>query len=298
MKLISITRFSYFISLTLHLSVLIYFVYLSYEPRSINRTFQTSVFFEQSAVESKAVRSSQKSSASKRPAKASPSKKLNLVPGIKKKKMIVPEAVPFQAPSLKKYITPPKSALLQSEETSGFLRSNKRTQKPVLPTIPSVEPPDIQQQSDASGTVTSDSEKPSSGKETSESNKPFIPDPSSIKSDLNKTTPSRSKVTAIWQKKSDLLVYRNSLARLVTANWIVPHTSIKEFQILIAAQIGPRGNIISIQPIKGSGLAILDAAAERAIRVSTPFPEFPKSFKKDRQSYRAVFRFTPDKVAN
>ncbi len=298
MKLISITRFSYFISLTLHLSVLIYFVYISYEPRSYNRSFQTSVVFEQSAIKNMAARSSQKSSDSKPPSESSLSKKLNLVPGIKKKKTIVPEAEPFQAPSLKKYITTPKSALLQSEEAPGFLRSNKRTERPVLPTIPTVKPPDIQQQSAPSSTVTSGSEKTGSRNRTSESNKPFTPDPSSVKSGLNKTSSSRDKVAAIWQKKSDLLVYRKSLARLVTANWFVPHTSIKEFQIMIAAHIDPRGNIISIQTIKSSGLAILDAAAERAIHVSTPFPEFPKSFKKDIQSYRAVFRFTPDKVAN
>jgi hypothetical protein len=298
MKQISITRFSYLISLTLHLSVLVYFVYLSFEPKSYNRSYQTSVFFESSAVLSKSDKSSQKSTASKPFAAVSPSNKLNLVPGINKKTTVVPETEPFQAPSLKKYITPPKTAVFQTDEPAGFLRSNKRTERPVLPTIPAIEPPDIQQTTAPSSTTPAGSEKAGSRGGASKSNQPYLPDPSSIKSDVNKTASSRSKVSAIWQKKTDLLVYRNSLAKLVTANWIVPHTSIKKFQILIAAHINPQGNVISILPIKQSGLAILDAAAERAIRVSTPFPEFPKSFKKDLRSYRAVFRFTPDKVAN
>ena len=211
---------------------------------------------------------------------------------------MVPETEPFQAPSLKKYITPPKATVSKTDEQDGFLRSNKRTERSVLPTIPAIEPPDIHQPADPAITTSSVSEKTGSGSGASESNQPYLPDSSAIESDVNKTGSSRSKVAAIWQKKSDLLVYRNSLAKLVTANWIVPHTSVKKFQILIAAHIGPRGNLISIQPIKGTGLAILDAAAERAIRVSTPFPEFPKSFKKELQSYRAIFRFTPDKVAN
>jgi|GEM_PF-2053389 len=326
MKLISFSRCSYLISLILHLSVLISFVYISYKPKSHIRSFQTSVFFESSAINKKRVRAQQrpsilkptlkgslskpilkgslskptlKGSLSKPTLKGSLSKKLNLDPGIKKKSTIFPKTESFRTPSLKKrYITPPKPAPFQMEEPTGFLRKNKRTGKPVLPIIAAEEPPENQQQSKPSSAVQSGSEKSGSKSQTLESEKPFIPDPSSIETDSHDTTSSKSRGSSVWQKKSDLMVYRNSLAKLVTANWIVPPTSVKEFQILIAAYIGPRGNLISIQPIKRSGLAILDAAAERAIRVSTPFPEFPKSFQKDLTAYRAVFRFTPDKVAN
>ncbi|MCP4751664.1 MAG: hypothetical protein GY866_12275 [Proteobacteria bacterium] len=114
---------------------------------------------------------------------------------------------------------------------------------------------------------------------------------------IRRPTGKRTDLMSTWRKKNDLITYRSILAKLITANWVVPPVSIKSFQILMEASIDARGNITEITLVKSSGLAILDAAAERAIRVSTPFPEFPQSFDPEMEVFHAVFRFTPDKVA-
>ncbi len=113
-----------------------------------------------------------------------------------------------------------------------------------------------------------------------------------------KDTHNRNNVSAIWRKRSELVEYRNILDRLITANWRVPPVSMNAFQILIEATIDRRGNIIKIKVRRSSGLAILDSAAERAIRVSTPFPVFPKSFDAKMKEFRAILRFTPEKVTH
>jgi periplasmic protein TonB len=110
------------------------------------------------------------------------------------------------------------------------------------------------------------------------------------------TTSKKPAALQVWQKKKDVQSYRSILGKLVTANWTVPPVSVKKFQIVIEATIDKNGNLVSIQLLEGSGLAILDAAAERAIRVSTPFPGFPASIEQDNSDFTAVFRFTPDQV--
>ena len=106
----------------------------------------------------------------------------------------------------------------------------------------------------------------------------------------------RSKAMRVWQKKNETQSYRRILRQLVTANWKVPTTKIKEFQIMIEAAIDLNGNLVQADIRKSSGLAILDAAAERAIRVSTPFPKIPKILQDETNQYKVVFRFTPDAV--
>lgn len=298
MKLISYSNISYVISLALHFLVFAIIIYISNQPRAPIRSFQTSIHFESDLSRKRSNSRPQKPIISKATRKSSPSKKLSLVPKIKRKNIVVPKMDPTQTPSLKKYITPPKSAPVQNVETSGYLRSNKRTKKPTLPIAPAEVPTTEKQQPGISSPVQSGIEKSSSAPQREIRKNPDIPPPSSIENDSKQAATVKGLAPSVWQKKTDLLVYRKSLAKLVTANWVVPLTSVKDFQILIEVHIGPRGNIIDIRPIKRSGLAILDAAAERAIRVSTPFPEFPKSFKENRKLYRAVFRFTPDKVAN
>ncbi|MDH5561932.1 MAG: TonB C-terminal domain-containing protein [Deltaproteobacteria bacterium] len=108
----------------------------------------------------------------------------------------------------------------------------------------------------------------------------------------------KSKGTAgLWMTKRDLLIYRTTLGKIVSSNWVLPPISRKKFQIVMEVLIDPKGEILEINKKKSSGLAILDAAAERAIRGSTPFPSFPSSFG-DQKQFRAIFRFTPDQVLN
>lgn len=99
-----------------------------------------------------------------------------------------------------------------------------------------------------------------------------------------------------WKAKREQKAYRSSLAKIVSANWMIPLVSPKEFEILVETIIDRRGNMVRMKVIRSSGLAVLDSAAERAVRVSVPFPEFPESFGRSKRSFRAVFRFTPDKV--
>ena len=106
----------------------------------------------------------------------------------------------------------------------------------------------------------------------------------------------KSAALQVWQKKNNVQAYRSVLRKLVTANWTVPPVSVKTFQIVIEASIDKDGNLLNINLLESSGLAILDAAAERAIRVSTPFPGIPVSIAQESDVFKAVFRFTPDQV--
>lgn len=299
MKLISLTKLSYLASLGIHLAIVALFLVIVYEPRPPIRSFQTSVFFENTSSNQLTKHPRNNQSSYKNPLQNIPlSRKHKRIPSIRKRKSILTAPLQQQKPSLRKYITPTKQKSLQEDNQAGYLRANRRTEKPVLPLLakkPTLEEglqPSIDD-ADLSGSPTGEEK----GNSTS-AEEPYIPPPSFSESQKRDHGKSQGKVASIWQKKSELTIYRKSLAQLVTANWIVPQTSVKSFQILIEAFIGPGGNLISIRPIKSSGLAVLDAAAERAIRVSTPFPEFPDSFDKNRKSYRAVFRFTPDQVAN
>jgi TonB family protein len=296
MKLISFSNIPYLISLALHMAVLMAFIAASYAPTAARRSFQASVHFETPPDQKSTNRSSERVT--------SPRKTINGVPLtktrqlIQRKKLTIPEPKLFKSPSLKKYITTPGSKPLQNTEQSGYLRANRRTKKSVAPLTPVARPPNNQPQGNISDQDLSGSPVPGKNDRNKQMTVPKTPSPIYDEEASAGETKSKGKGSFIWQKKSELLIYRNSLAKLVTANWIVPQTSVKQFKILIEAHIDRQGNLVSITLIKGSGFAVLDAAAERAIRVSTPFPEFPKSFNESQASYPAVFRFTPDRVAN
>jgi hypothetical protein len=113
----------------------------------------------------------------------------------------------------------------------------------------------------------------------------------------DQTTDDAGQLTAarrIWEKKKKDTSYKQTLKKLVTANWTVPIYNKKDFVILIEAIIDANGNLVKLELSQGSGLPIIDAAAEKAIRVSTPFPKLPKILQEDKPEFKAVFRFTPD----
>lgn len=299
MKLISLSKLPYFISITAHLLALVAFGWVALGPRQPARTFQAAVYFEEEKDQRPTISRRQK----RRTSETLP--KLPLVRNQSKsgssaeRPSISSESTSLPTPSLKKYITKPKAKPFHPDDSHGYLRANKRTEKPALPLISN-------NRLKKSKTRQSGSQKPGSVNNTEGQSRkepaivdaPLVPGPDFNDRALSDQTGPSSQVAKIWQKKSELMVYRNTLARLVTANWVVPPTSVKGFQIIIEAHIGPRGNVINLKPLKSSGLAVLDAAAERAIRVSAPFPEFPDTFDKNQTVYRAVFRFTPEKVAN
>lgn len=272
------------------------FIAISYAPTSARHSFQASVHFETPPDQKSTNRSSERVTSPRKTVNGVPLTKTRQL--IKRKKLTIPEPKLFKAPSLKKYITTPGSRPLQTADQSGYLRANRRTKKSAAPPTPVARPPDNQPQSNILDQDLSGSPVPGKNDRNKQTIAPKTPAPFYDEAAPTGETKSKGKGSFIWQKKSELLVYRNSLAKLVTANWIVPQTSVKQFKILIEAHIDRQGNLVSIALIKGSGFAVLDAAAEKAIRVSTPFPEFPKSFSESQASYRAVFRFTPDRVAN
>lgn len=301
MKLISYFQLPYITSVALHLSVFVIFVYVSHQPRPSIHSFQTSILFESDFDNNQPINSTHKPTALKNTPLGFSQKKLNLVPKVTRTDIVVPTTKSINTPNLKKYITPPNPVLNKKAAQSGFLRSNSRTKKPALSEAPTNPPSSERQPSGLSSGDQAGSESFASKAKNVELKKPYVPPPSSIPNTPNRTMTAKLSASSIWQRKSDLLVYRNTLAKIVYNNFRAPFKapkSLKKYLIKVEVQIGPRGNLIAIRPIKLSGLAILDAAAERAIRVSTPFPEFPDSFDKNLKFYRAVFRFTPDKVAN
>ncbi|PCI27780.1 MAG: hypothetical protein COB67_07775 [SAR324 cluster bacterium] len=113
-----------------------------------------------------------------------------------------------------------------------------------------------------------------------------------------KTGGSLKQFAKNWKTKNERSAYRGVLSRLVSANWVLPPVAKKDFQVLIEIFIDPLGNIIQLRVAQSSGLAVLDGAAERAVRVSVPFPKFPASFDPRKKAFRVVFRFTSDKIAD
>ncbi|MBU2511715.1 TonB C-terminal domain-containing protein [bacterium] len=199
----------------------------------------------------------------------------------------------------------------------GYLKATKRTQdteienthqnespeKPDKTASPQKNQTQLSESSESTPIVEADETKPEGSKTTeTEDVKNLIPaqkdqnqsDSPVVSDNANK----KATTLKIWQRKNETQAYRKVLRQLVTANWKVPPVSIKTFQILIEVTIDPNGNLVKTNLIKGSGLAILDAAAERAIRVSTPFPRLPESLESQTKQYQALFRFTPDEVIN
>jgi len=277
------------------MAFLMAFIAASYAPTSARHSFQASVHFETSPNQKSTTRSSE--------LVTSPRKTINGVPLTKNRKLIhrkkltIPDPKLFKVPSLKKYIATPDSKPIQNADQSGYLRANRRTKKSIAPQTPVTRSPRNQPQSNISDQDLSGSPVTGTNDRDKQVVMPKTPAPLYNEATSASETKVKGKGSFIWQQKSELLVYRNSLAKLVTANWIVPQTSVKQFRILIEAFIDRQGKLLSFTLVQGSGFAVLDAAAVKAIRV-TPFPVFPKSFSESLASYRAVFRFTPDQVAN
>ncbi len=105
-------------------------------------------------------------------------------------------------------------------------------------------------------------------------------------------TPARR----VWEKKKETNTYRETLKKLITANWNVPPNSKKDFVIILEAIIDAEGNIVKLELLDSSGSTLVERAAIKAIRVSTPFPKIPKVLLVDEPVYQAKFRFTADSL--
>lgn len=102
-----------------------------------------------------------------------------------------------------------------------------------------------------------------------------------------------SKMRKLWQKKQGYKAYSAALEQLVKSNWHMPVTKLKKFTVTVEAIIDSKGTLLSCQVIKSSGSPIIDGSAEKAVKVSAPFPEFPKTFNPNLKSIPFQFRFFP-----
>lgn len=144
--------------------------------------------------------------------------------------------------------------------------------------------------------------KQNNNKETAEIQNTLIDNNNSIaKSNLEKIDTKipglkRKKLSTehILHKKKELNDYKLTLRKLVMANRRYPDTDLKKFLILVEVEIDRLGNLLTLKIKQKSGRAVLDAAAERAIRLSLPFPEYPESFDPNQKSFKVIFRFDPE----
>jgi len=283
-------RFRYYlISLSIHLFTLLLLTMVSFQEIRPTPAFQTSVYFESVPVvkkrpdvrRKKSARNGKKPTYVKKTSTGTDRKKSR----VKEEELVLPpvrtkpnEVIPYLKSAKR------DSDIQKSEELEKLYKKKdsrlpyQRKKQPISP----------EQRTEKS---VDDAEDPAISDENNISGQASV-----RKSQTQRVGGEVVNSTSIWHKKNDLFAYRNILGKLITANWIVPPVSIKQFQILIEAFIDPHGNLIQLDLLKGSGLAILDAAAERAIRVSIPFPAYPKSFGPEKISFRAVFRFTPERV--
>ncbi len=228
--------------------------------------FQTSVVFEP-VKSTKVVSGKTKTSSSK--------KKKQAVPQSFKTKLKRPETEKMPAGVDISEIFNRSDTIKESE--FNYLRSNKKTEKR-----------ETNQNKDSKKTNNKNPSLPLSD------NKPT----SNVKNESNVDKSQNRGSLSIWKKKNELVSYRNVLRSIVKANWTVPPVALKSFEIRIEARIDSNGNLLDLILIKSSGLIMLNSAAEKAIRVSTPFGKVPKSILNDKQEFHATFRFTPNEVSN
>ena len=83
--------------------------------------------------------------------------------------------------------------------------------------------------------------------------------------------------------------YRNILAAIIKNNW---HNSLqnKNLQTLIKASIQKDGQLLSYTVLKKSNIISFDLSVVDALKISTPFPPFPKNYKKEVEIFYFQFQ--------
>lgn len=312
MKLFLNKQVYFLASVLLHAGIFLFLVFSSYSFSRNNDTFEASVLFETpkppvSAVKPQKITKPDKPVQTDKPLSAprlkSPTKTDStpggsFTPSVTSKRL--DDILKKKTTRVEAEDKPVEPVVEKKSDLLGYLRATKRTKenvetpqteaKPVKPlqSTAQEEKKPAGQSQPAQPTPPQAVEKASGSPQTGEQQK--------TEGESVSQTPVTKKPSAlnIWRKKTDVQSYRNVLRKLVTANWTVPPVSVKTFQIIIEATINKNGDLVGIQLLESSGLAILDAAAERAIRVSTPFPSIPATVGEDETTFTAIFRFTPD----
>ncbi len=89
----------------------------------------------------------------------------------------------------------------------------------------------------------------------------------------------------------DISPWAEKVVNKILVNWIIPSEQIKNLQGLvgISAVIERDGGLSSVQIVSTSMVQVLDEAAMKALRMSSPFPQFPDDFPN--KSIEALFEF-------
>ena len=115
---------------------------------------------------------------------------------------------------------------------------------------------------------------------------------------LSKITATDSEFSKKWKRQSDSKLHRKSIAYKISSNWKIPPIALSDFEIIIEIFLSKTGQITQFGFKQLAHLAILNAAAERAVKLSAPFDPLPEAENVGKDAYRVVLRFTPDNTAN
>jgi TonB family protein len=307
-------RWPLLVSAILHLSIVLLFFGFDTGQRSRETTFQAMVVFDAPPRSTPTVPPGNQNKTSAPRRVQNPPKTVDSSPPVSRYRFVDPESpstaelpiIPDNVsdPALKRYIQMPQASPGERHEIIGALPPLKRDLPE--PAVASNSRTAALQSRPLSGSV----ENIDSGKNPAVNGKIEDQRPTARTDTVSKPDPeevstvdrrpavgdARTSGRSIWQQRNELLAYRAVLARLITANWLIPPVEVSSFQVMMEAQIDRRGNPVRIRLLQSSGLAILDAAAEKAIRISAPFPPLPSTFDPEMEVFRVVFRFTPDRV--
>ena len=179
----------------------------------------------------------------------------------------------------------PTTLKIKKQKVPGFLRAGKFQRR-------KAEEPEwvqkIEQKKRLEKEKTKTAEKKESAVKETEVNKA-----DQTKTETNKANSKLTNLKELWQKKQSYKAYYATLEQMVKSNWVVPGAKIKDYVVIVRAVVDSKGNLLEHSIIQSSGSQLIDNAAEKAVTVSAPFPEFPKSFDPDLKSIPFQFRFYP-----
>ena len=95
-------------------------------------------------------------------------------------------------------------------------------------------------------------------------------------------------------KDKRYITYAAAIKERISAHWIYPEEAkenLIEGQLTVLFSLNRQGQLADITYLSGSGFAILDEEAARAIRSAAPFPSFPTHITVNRLNVKATFDY-------
>ncbi len=296
---------AYVLSIGGHLSLLaVLAVNLQYAPPKPDPIIQATLYFDQP----------KRSVTPKTKTRTAKKKSVKNVKGGETAKTIVKPRIK----SLDKTAFDTKSTAMKSRQPTassplplkGFLRANDFTRKKNLPPPPKTKagvapkPPSLSEKQAAfqvpnPAVPSSATQKPpeptAAEKPTSTNSETKIP---TFDIDPDSELGGDSVFSQRWRELSETKIHKKTIALKVSSNWTIPPIAISQFEIRIAVHIDKYGVVRQQEFVQSADLAILNVAAERAIKLSEPFDPLPDSIATGKETYKVVLRFVPDNTAN